>query len=78
MKKTKMPEPDAPLTSAEFSRMKKTYGTAALPASMQKLQPEELLDPTIVAAYRAMGEGWQARMNAVLLAAIQNGEWAPR
>jgi uncharacterized protein (DUF4415 family) len=35
------------------------------------------LDPLVLAAYKASGKGWQTRVNAILLAALQSGSTTP-
>ena len=77
------PDDDIPeMTEAEFSRAKRMRATmpevveamkrgrgrpkAAHPKQRVSLR----LDPQLLAAYKATGSGWQARMNDVLAAAL--------
>jgi uncharacterized protein (DUF4415 family) len=72
---------DSPeLTAADFARAKRMRDVMpdvveAMKRGRPKLaHPKERvslrLDPKIVAAYRATGEGWQSRINAVLARAL--------
>ena len=41
----------------------------ALPSKEPAAEPKGLIDPAVVAKFKATGPGWQARMNDVLAAA---------
>jgi uncharacterized protein (DUF4415 family) len=82
MPKRRVSDPDnPPLTAADFARMRPALDEVMPPAAAaayrrsrgaQKTptkRPISLrVDPDVLAAYRATGKGWQARMNATLAA----------
>lgn len=88
MKPTKTPDPDTPLTSAEFMALPKFRGIEELPgesqAAVKKLmgrppKPDKKVplhlrvDPEVAARFRATGKGWQTRLNAILRELVDSG-----
>lgn len=55
---------DAMLAEGVYKRAGKPVGRP--PKVDKKISVHLRLDPDVCAAYRAMGKGWQSRMNAVL------------
>lgn len=81
MSKRHAPDPDnPPLTAAEFAQMRPAldvmppaaaaaYRRARGPQKAPTKRPISLrVDADVLAAYRATGKGWQARMNETLAA----------
>lgn len=92
MKKKKMPDPDKPLTRAEFKSMKWMHGLDGLasiigeeavaplrargrpPVAHPKKRITLRLDDRIINALHAIGKGYNARVEKILLAAIEKGK----
>lgn len=81
MPKRRVSDPEnPPLTSADFAQMRpalEVMPPAAAAAYRRSRGPQKTptkrpislrIDPDVLAAYRATGKGWQARMNATLAA----------
>ena len=63
-------DPDAlPLTDEEMDRLIPRRGRGR-PAAAAQVATSVLLDPRVLAAFKAAGPGWQTRINDALL------EWA--
>jgi len=65
-------DPDAlPLTDEQWERMRPTVRIGRPKAAVTK-QPVKLrLDPDVLAALRAAGDGWQTRINDMLRASLR-------
>ena len=85
MKKRKMPDPDKPLTEAEWDAMGAwTHGISKFPPEIQaairrqgrprlehhKEKVTVRFDHDILVALRAKGKGWQTQLNAFLRNAV--------
>ncbi len=86
-----MPNPDKPLTTAEFKSMKWRHGLDGLasiigeenvtplrargrPIATEPKTPVNLrLDAHIVRHFRAMGKGWQTKLNDFLSKSLEQG-----
>jgi uncharacterized protein (DUF4415 family) len=91
MKYKTAPDPDKPLTEAEFRSMKTVYGLDGLasiigeehvsplrlrgrPVAAAPKTPVNLrLDANIVKHFRAMGKGWQTKLNDFLRKSVEQG-----
>jgi uncharacterized protein (DUF4415 family) len=63
-----MSDPDAiPFTDAQWAQVKVKRGSGRPTQEATKLPTSILLDARVVEAFKATGNGWQARMNDVLL-----------
>ncbi len=51
---------------AEFAEFIRKGGRPTLPESVRKKRVSIMLDPDVLAHFRATGKGWQTRMNAAL------------
>lgn len=88
----KAPDPDKPLTKAEFKSMKTVYGLDGLasiigeeavaplrlrgrpPVAHPKKRITLRLDDRIITALHAIGKGYNARVEKILLNAIEKGK----
>ena len=62
-----MSDPDAvPLSDQEWEAVKPTLRRGRPPAAITKQALTVRYDADVVAAFKAMGPGWQTRMNAAL------------
>jgi len=84
MKKKKIPDPDKPLTSAEFSSMKKHYGIEGLPEAIRKTigrpkvdNPKQPIsfrfDSDIVEHLKHDVSKYNSRVEGILRAAMSEG-----
>ena len=65
-------DPDAqPLTDADLASMRPVRGRPVL--ANKKMMLSLRVDPQVLTALRATGDGWQTRAAAVLKEAVENG-----
>lgn len=66
--KAAMQDPDArPYTDEEWERVRSKRGRGRPPQDVTKTPINIRLDPLVVNAFKATGDGWQTRMNDALL-----------
>ena len=71
-------DPDAlPLTEIELAQFqpRRQRGRPALPST--KIATNLRLDPVIIGAFKSKGDGWQTRINDVLLEYVKKHGMAP-
>lgn len=66
-----MSDPDAvPLTDDQWNRVRPTVRVGRPKADVTKESVKLRLDPDVLAALRASGDGWQTRINTMLRASL--------